>query len=67
MVSKTGVASIPQISLSWLNAPAAAENSAWGEERMVTELKRKLGIRVLPRTVGRYLARVPANNPVSSG
>ena len=33
----------------------AAENATWGEERIANELKLKLGIRVSPRTVGKYL------------
>lgn len=33
----------------------AAENRIWGEERIANELKLKLGIRVSPRTVGKYL------------
>ena len=33
----------------------AAENRIWGEERIAHELKLKLGIRVSPRTVGKYL------------
>ena len=33
----------------------AAENVTWGEERIANELKLKLGIRVSPRTVGKYL------------
>lgn len=33
----------------------AAENPVWGEERIANELKLKLGIRVSPRTVGKYL------------
>jgi putative transposase len=33
----------------------AAENPIWGEERIANELKLKLGIRVSPRTVGKYL------------
>jgi len=32
----------------------AAEHPTWGEERIANELKRKLGIRVSPRTVQRY-------------
>ena len=32
-----------------------AENSTWGQERIANELKLKLGIRVSPRTVGKYL------------
>ena len=34
----------------------AAENPIWGEERIANELKMKLGIRVSPRTVGKYLS-----------
>src|SRR5215467_3411500 len=33
----------------------AAENPIWGEERIANEVKMKLGIRVSPRTVGKYL------------
>jgi putative transposase len=33
----------------------AAENPIWGEERIANELKLKLGIRVSPRTVQKYL------------
>src|SRR5687768_13049687 len=33
----------------------AVENMLWGEERIANELKLKLGIRVSPRTVGKYL------------
>jgi transposase InsO family protein len=33
----------------------AAANATWGEERIANELKLKLGIRVSPRTVGKYL------------
>ena len=33
----------------------ARENPTWGEERIVGELKLKLGIEVSARTVGKYL------------
>jgi transposase InsO family protein len=33
----------------------ASENPTWGEERIANELKLKLGIRVSPRTVEKYL------------
>ena len=33
----------------------AAENPTWGEERIANELQLKLGIRVSPRTVEKYL------------
>jgi putative transposase len=35
----------------------ARENPTWGEERIADELSLKLGIRVSPRTVGKYLKR----------
>ena len=41
----------------------AAENPSWGEERIANELKLKLGIRVSPRTVGKYLAQGPRRKP----
>ena len=41
-----------------------AENPTWGEERIANELKLKLGVRVSPRTVEKYL-RIggPARTP----
>ncbi len=33
----------------------ARENPTWGEERIANELSLKLGVRVSPRTVGKYL------------
>lgn len=35
----------------------ARENPTWGQERIADELSLKLGIRVSPRTVGKYLKR----------
>ena len=35
----------------------AAENPSWGQERIGDELQLKLGIRVSPRTVAKYLRR----------
>ena len=35
----------------------AAENITWGEERIANELKLKLGIRIAPSTVRKYLDR----------
>jgi hypothetical protein len=37
----------------------ACDNPSWGEERIANELLLKLGLRVLPRTVRKYLARRP--------
>jgi hypothetical protein len=41
----------------------AAENPTWGEERIANELKLKLGIRVSPRTVEKYLGDGPVRTP----
>ena len=38
----------------------AAENITWGEERIADELLLKLGVRVSPRTIGKYLKQYPA-------
>lgn len=41
----------------------ASENPSWGEERIANELLLKLGIRVSPRTVSKYLSRRPRGRP----
>ena len=41
----------------------ATENSLWGEERIASELLLKLGIRVSPRTVRKYMPKPPAGQP----
>jgi transposase InsO family protein len=41
----------------------AGENPAWGEERIANELLLKLGLRVSPRTIRKYLPRLPAGRP----
>jgi putative transposase len=41
----------------------ARENPTWGERHIANELKLKLGIRVSPRTVGKYLAQGPRRQP----
>ncbi|MBI3529205.1 MAG: helix-turn-helix domain-containing protein [Betaproteobacteria bacterium] len=41
----------------------AAENPLWGQERIASELLLKLGIRVSPRTVRKYMPRPPAGQP----
>jgi hypothetical protein len=41
----------------------AAENPTWGEEHIANELKLKLGIRVSPRTVRKYLADYRGRTP----
>jgi transposase InsO family protein len=41
----------------------AAENPTWGEEHIANELKLKLGVRVSPRTVRKYLANYRGRTP----
>ncbi len=41
----------------------AVENPTWGEEHIANELKLKLGIRVSPRTVQKYLRECPRRQP----
>jgi hypothetical protein len=41
----------------------ANENPSWGEERIANELLLKIGIRVSPRTVNKYLPRRPRGRP----
>jgi hypothetical protein len=45
----------------------AAENPLWGEERIANELLVKLGIRVSPRTVGKYVPKRPPGQPLVAG
>jgi putative transposase len=41
----------------------AIENPLWGEERIANELLLKLGIRVSPRTVRKYMPKRPPGQP----
>ena len=41
----------------------ARENPVWGEERIASELLVKLGIRVSPRTVRKYMPKRPQGQP----
>jgi len=41
----------------------ATENPIWGEERIANELLLKLGLRVSPRTVRKYLPKRPPGRP----
>jgi hypothetical protein len=43
----------------------AMENPLWGEERIANELLLKLGMRVSPRTVRKYMPKRPAGRPRS--
>jgi hypothetical protein len=38
----------------------ARENPSWGEERIANELLLKLGLRVSPRTIRKYMKKLPA-------
>jgi putative transposase len=38
----------------------ARENASWGEERIANELLLKLGLSVSPRTVRKYMPKLPA-------
>ena len=52
------------VDLQQLIAMMAAANRTWGEERIAAELLVKLGIRVSPRTVRRYMpSRPPRGRP----
>src|SRR5271157_265807 len=58
----------PQIppDLQRLIRTMARENPSWGQERIANELLVKLGLRVSPRTIRKYLTKVPiapAGNP----
>jgi putative transposase len=46
--------------LQYLIRRMAGENPSWGEERIANELLLKLGLRVSPRTVRKYLPKLPA-------
>jgi hypothetical protein len=41
----------------------ASENPLWGEERIANELRLKLGVRVSPRTVRKYMPKRPPGRP----
>ncbi len=57
--SAAGRRPIP-IELRRLIRRIARENPSWGEERIANELLLKLGLRVSPRTIRKYMARSPA-------
>ena len=62
MKSRPGRAPIPH-ELRALFRQMASENPAWGQERIANELLVKLGIRVSPRTVRKYMAARPRGTP----
>jgi len=57
--SEAGRRSIP-VELQRLIQRMARENASWGEERIANELLLKLGLRVSPRTVRKYMPKLPA-------
>jgi transposase InsO family protein len=62
--SRPGRPSIPE-DIRRLIQQMARENSLWGEERIANELLLKLGIRVSPRTVRKYMPKEPSRGPRS--
>jgi putative transposase len=60
--SRPGRPPIP-LELRRLIRRMAIENPLWGEERIANELLIKLGIRVSPRTVGKYMPKRPPGQP----
>jgi putative transposase len=59
---KAGRPPIP-LELRMLIRRMAGENPLWGQERIANELLLKLGIRVSPRTVARYMPRPQPGHP----
>ena len=62
MKSRAGRPPIPK-ELRELIRRMARENVPWGEERIANELLLKLGIRISPRTVRKYLPKRPPGRP----
>jgi putative transposase len=60
--SRPGRPPIP-LELRQLIRRMATENSLWGEERIANELRLKLGIRVSPRMVRKYMPKRPLDRP----
>ena len=62
MKSRAGRPPIPR-ELRELIRRMARENVLWGEERIANELLLKLGVRISPRTVRKYLPKRPPGRP----
>ena len=62
MEVKMGRPQIPE-DLRSLIRQMARENPLWGEERIANELLLKLGIRLSPRTVRKYMLKEPSRGP----
>ena len=60
--SRPGRPRIP-LELRALIRRMATENALWGEERIASELLVKLGIRISPRTVRKYMPKRPDGQP----
>ena len=60
--SRPGRPPIP-LELRQLIRRMATENPIWGEERIANELLLKLGLRVSPRTVRKYMPKRPPGRP----
>ena len=60
--SRPGRPAIP-FELRQLIRRMAAENALWGEERIANELRLKLGLKVSPRTVRKYMPKLPPGRP----
>jgi len=60
--SRPGRPQIP-VELRHLIREMALDNVSWGEERIANELLLKLGIRVSPRTVRKYMPKRPHDGP----
>ena len=60
--SRPGRPPIP-LELRQLIRRMAMENPSWGEGRIANELLLKLGLRVSPRTVGKYMPKRPNGKP----
>jgi hypothetical protein len=62
MKSRAGRPPIPK-ELRELIRRMARENVSWGEEQIASELLLKLGVRISPRTVRKYMPRRPPGRP----
>src|SRR5271169_218768 len=60
--SRPGRPPIP-LELQRLIRRMATENPSWGEERIANELSLKLGIKISPRTVSKYVPKRPTGRP----
>ena len=62
--SRPGRPAIP-VEVRQLIRSMAADNPLWGEERIANELLLKLGFRVSPRTVRKYMPKRPPGRPAA--